>query len=76
MPADPAQGFSLDEAGRTADRLADLERRLARLETGSPVVQASTGAPTTAPRDGTLYVDTAALRLYVRRGGAWGFTAI
>lgn len=79
MSIDPAQGFSLDQAGRTAERLAELERRLARLETGSPAVQAGTAAPTQAVRDGTLYAmdDTLGTRrLWVRIGGAWRYVAV
>lgn len=75
MPIDPAQGIPLDPAQRSADRMAELERRVGRLE-GSPTIQAAGGAPTTAPRDGTPYVDTTAVRLYLRVNGAWRYVAL
>ncbi len=71
MPIDPAQGFGLTPEQRMAERLAALERRIAALENGAPTIQAGTGAPTSSPRDGTAYIDTAANTLYIRSGGAW-----
>ena len=71
MPIDPAQGYSLTPEGRQADRIAALERRLAALENGAPTIQVGSGAPTTAPRDGTPYLDNVGHVLYVRSGGTW-----
>ena len=76
MPVDPAAGFALDPAGRTAERLAELERRLAALERGAPTIQTGTSAPTTSPRDGTPYLETAPARLYLRAAGVWRLVAL
>jgi len=75
MPLDPAQGFALDTAGRQAERLADLERRVRAIEGGATIL-AGVGAPTLAARDGTLYVATDLLRLYVRATGVWRYTGL
>ena len=76
MPVDPAAGFALDAAGRQAERLADLDRRLAALERGAPTIQTGSGAPSTAPRSGTPYLDEATPRLYLRVGGTWRYTVL
>lgn len=73
---DPANGFALTPAERQADELADLRRGQRRAEASTPAVQVGAGAPTSAPRDGTLYVDMTAARLYVRAGGAWRYVAL
>lgn len=76
MGIDPAQGFALDPETRAAERIAELERRLSRLENGAPTIQVGAGAPTLAPRDGTPYADASTVRLYLRVGGAWRYTTL
>jgi hypothetical protein len=80
VPADPrlaaaAQGAQDPQSSLTAQRLADLERRVAVLER-TATIQTGSGAPTNAARDGTLYVDTTNSRLYVRSSSAWKFVAV
>jgi hypothetical protein len=76
MPNDPAFPPATDQAGRTAERLAALERRLASLERGRPAVQiVGAGGPTGAPRDGALAGDTTP-RLWLRVGGAWHYATL
>lgn len=74
MAIDPAIVPTTREE-RDADKIASLERRIRSLET-SPVVYVGAGPPTIAARDGALYVDTAAPRLYVRAGGAWRYATL
>lgn len=74
MAIDPAVVPTSHEE-READKRSGLERRVKSLE-NSPQVMVGTGAPTVAARDGTLYVDVAAPRLYVRAGGAWRYTVL
>jgi hypothetical protein len=76
VPIDPTTPAPATPAGRTAAKLADLERRLAALERGVPTIQTGTGAPTSSPRDGTPYADVAAPRLYLRVNGAWKSTVL
>jgi hypothetical protein len=71
MGLDP-RGIATDPDRRRVEKTGDLEARVAALER-SPVVQSGAGAPTSAPRDGTLYVDTTAHRLYVRDSGTWRY---
>jgi hypothetical protein len=66
----------MSQEGRSADRLAELERRLDRLERGNPTIIAGTAAPTSTPRDGTPYLETTTPRLYLRSGGAWRYTTL
>jgi hypothetical protein len=61
MPNDPAFPPATDQAGRTAERLAALERRLASLERGRPAVQ--------------IVGDTTP-RLWLRVGGAWHYATL
>ena len=56
-------------------RISGLESQLRALQT-TATVQASSGAPTSAARDGTLYVDITATRLYVRANGVWRYAAL
>ncbi len=74
MSVDPAFPPTDPKAG-AADRLADITRRLERLEAGNPTIQVVTGTPLTAPRDGTPAVDTD-LKFWVRVGGTWRFTTL
>lgn len=76
MPLDPAAGFPTTPEGRTADRLADHERRLRALEAGGPTIQQIEGAPTSAPRDGTPAVDKTNVRLWLRVNGSWKYTVL
>lgn len=76
MTVDPAAGFALDQTGRSAERLNDLERRLAALERGSPTVQTGAGVPSSSPRSGTPYVDETTPRLYLRVAGVWRYTTL
>lgn len=75
MPVDPAAGFALDPDGRTAERLADLERRLGALERGAPTIQVVEATPTSTPRDGTPAVElgTPPHRFWVRIAGSWRY---
>lgn len=80
MPADPrlaavVAGARDPQASVMAQRVADLERRVAVLER-TATIQTGSGAPTNAARDGTLYVDTTNSRLYARSASAWKFAAI
>lgn len=50
--------------------LNDARARIAAKEREASV-QTGSGAPTQPARDGTLYVDTTASRLYVRTLSAW-----
>jgi hypothetical protein len=43
---------------------------------GHPVIPTFAGAPTTAPVDGSLALDTTNNRLYVRSGSAWKYSAL
>lgn len=52
--------------------LSDARQRIAALER-SATVQVGAGAPTQPARDGTLYVDSTNLRLYVRVSSSWRF---
>lgn len=76
MAIDPAAGFPHTAAGRTTDKLADLERRVKNLEQGNPTIAAGTGAPSSAPRDGTPFAQTDTPRLWLYVGGAWRFTTL
>lgn len=70
MPVDPRHAATGDVNLTRAQQHADTNRRIDALER-QPRVQAGNGPPTNDCRDGTLYVDTAQLRLYVHAGGAW-----
>lgn len=76
MPIDPAAPLPTTPDARRADKLAELERRVAALERAHPVIQVLPGAPTTAPRDGTPAVDSSAVRLWVRVNGGWHFVTL
>ena len=79
MSIDPAQGFATNDRARGAERFAELERRLARLESSNPVVQSGAGAPTAAAatlRTGTPYIDVTNNRLYYVVAGAWRYVAL
>lgn len=76
MPIDPAAPQPITPDARRADKLADLDRRVAALERAHPVIQVLPGAPTTAPRDGTPAVDSSAVRLWVRVNGGWHFVTL
>jgi hypothetical protein len=54
------------------ERVANLERQLAA-SPSQPVVQVGAGPPTLAARDGTFYIDSTNLRLYIRVNSAWRF---
>lgn len=76
MPTDPQlAGVSIGNPDMAAAQaLRDLTQRIAALERQS-TVQVGSGAPTSTPRNGTLYIDTASSKLYARIGGAWKSTA-
>lgn len=79
MPVDPAQGFPTTPEARTADAIADLRRRVQRLEGSNPSTQSGAGAPTASAaglRTGTAYIDTSTNRLYYVVAGAWKFVAL
>jgi len=76
MPIDPAAPQPTTPDGRRADKLSELERRVAALERAHPVMQVLAGAPSSAPRDGTPAVDSGAVRLWIRVGGVWRFVAL
>lgn len=65
MPIDVTHPRSTDPDGRSADKLAELDRRLGRLETGAAIVTAAAGAPA-ANVTSKFYVDTTNNYLYVR----------
>jgi hypothetical protein len=73
---DPAAPAPTTTDGRHADRLAELERRVVALERGNPTISVGAGAPSSAPRDGAPYVDSATPRLYLRVGGTWRYTTL
>lgn len=56
--------------GLLRSELADQAQRISALER-SATVQAGAGAPTQPARDGTLYIDTTANRIYARTLGVW-----
>lgn len=58
--------------GMLRQELADQSRRLAALERAA-TIQPGAGPPTQAARDGTPYIDTTNLRLYVRINSAWRY---
>lgn len=74
MSLDPAF-IETSSDGRKADRFAELERRVARLET-APTIQTFTGSPTSTPRDGTPGAQTDTPRFWLRIGGVWRFVAL
>lgn len=74
-PIDPYSPRPTDNDGRVADRLAELERRLARVEAGATIVTAAAGAPG-ATVTSKFYVDTTANRLYVRVAGTYRYAAL
>lgn len=82
MPIDPLNGRPTDPEQRTADRLAELERRVRRLEGAnpSPAVTVGSGAPTASAAnlaEGTRYIDRAGTgRLYFVVAGAWRSVAL
>lgn len=80
MPSsDPRLAFAAnlgDPQAVLARNDAALEERIETLERNRPTVQVGNGVPVTSPRDGTLYVDFTAMRLYVRVGGAWKYTVL
>jgi len=55
--------------------LRDLAERIAALE-ARPTAMSGAGAPTHAPANGSLYLDTSNNRLYARVAGVWRFTAL
>jgi hypothetical protein len=71
--ADAPVGFSFEE--RAARRIRDLEARVASIERGNPIPLGA-GAPTAASQDGTLHGDSTNVRLWLRVGGAWRWTAL
>lgn len=82
MPADPRidslMQYSLSVLGQGPnDDNAALRQRVENVERllvavlRTPNVQLVSGTPTGAARDGTLAVDTSALKLWVRRNSAW-----
>lgn len=75
MPLDPAQGFATTTDGRTAERLAELTRRLEVLERSTAIVTAGAGAPGSAVTS-RFYVDETNNRLYVRVAGTFRYTAL
>lgn len=80
MPIDPRldlmAGAETNPEARLAQRVTDLERRLAALEAGGRRTYAAAGAPTITAPDGALYVDTATNRFYARTAGVWRYTAL
>jgi hypothetical protein len=59
-----------DDSAVLRQRIENLER-LVSVILRTPNVQLVSGTPTLAARDGTLALDTSALRLWVRRNSAW-----
>jgi hypothetical protein len=59
-----------DELAQLRQQVADL-RRVVEAVLRTPNVQLVSGTPTQAARDGTLALDTSALKLWVRRNSAW-----
>jgi hypothetical protein len=59
-----------DDSAVLRQRIENLERVLAAV-LRTPNVQEVAGTPTAAARNGTLAVDTAASKLWVRRNGSW-----
>lgn len=59
-----------DETAVLRQRIENLERIVAVL-LRTPNVQEVSGTPTLPARNGTLAVDTGALKLWVRRNGSW-----
>lgn len=73
MPIDPAAGYAQDTAGRTAERLADLERRVRQLE-NAPTASVGTATPTQNAAEGAVYGQSDGTpRLWLRVAGAWRF---
>lgn len=81
---DPGTGLlGMQHLRRVFGDIAAIRSRLSTLEaaTAQPVIRVKAGVPAdgdyaTTPRDGTLVVDSANNRLYVRVGGAWKYTAL
>lgn len=69
-------GAEADPNARLAQRVADLERRLAALERGGRRVYVGTGAPTINAPNGSIYIDESTNRLYARSGGVWRYVAL
>jgi hypothetical protein len=67
---------SIKQGHRTPGRLADIERRITRLENNYPTVQQLEGSPTTSPRDGSMAASPAGPRLWVHVGGAWHYVGL
>lgn len=74
MPFDPRIIPRSPEESLAA-RLATLERRVAMIERGRSLVYSGPGPPAFPRREGSLYVDTANHRLYVRESTGWRYVA-
>lgn len=72
MPTDPRLAAAAQGSPESvmAQRIADLEKRVAVLER-TATIQTGSGAPTQATRDGTSYGDIAGSLLYLRLAGTW-----
>lgn len=72
MSLDPAAPSPQSVDQRMSGKLAELDRRVAALERGTPLITFGNGAPgssVTTP----FYVDTGGLFLYVRVSAAAGY---
>lgn len=76
MSLDPAQPFATTPDGRTAERLAQLERRVRALESGMPTIQTFNGTPTATVRDGTPGCQQDGPKFWLRVNGVWRFTTL
>lgn len=78
MSIDPAAPSPLTTEARQAAKIAELERRLMRLENNNAVPVTDTVPSGTAAREGALilYAAGGTYRLYGYLGGAWRNVAL
>jgi hypothetical protein len=77
MPLDPARGFPMSPDQKQADKLAELERRVAALERAPNIqVVSGTPTPTQTPREGTPVLDKAGNRVGYWLNGAWKWVGL
>ena len=75
MPTDPASPFATTTDDRNAERLRDLERRLAVIERANGIVSVGAGPPAAAVTT-RFYVDQANHRLYVLDSGSYRYAGL
>lgn len=51
--------------------IRQMQRELQEAQANGQVIATGSGAPTTAPEDGALYLDTTGNNLYGRTKGTW-----